>query len=334
MARMMRVGAIFGFLFSTAFAPLASAETLFNLGGKAWTKAELSPAEQQRIYDIEHERFEKMQGLVDDVVFNMWLNEEVKRTNSTRAKVEGDFIKVKEASDKEAKDWFDKNKERIPYPFEQIKGEIKKLLANEKIQEKRTKVVADYKKKSKFAPALSEPAAPVVQIASDGFPSMGPATAKVTIVEFADYQCPHCKMAADALKKVMGKMKDSVRLVYMDFPINPSGISLTVAHGAVCAEEQKKFWEYNAKAFDMQKTLSNESAVAIAKELKLDETAFGACMASNRPAEKVAKAKAEGERLGVTGTPAIYINGVRETHVHTAEEIEAAITKAIKGAST
>ena len=332
MARMMRVGVVF--LATMGFASLASAETLFTLGGKSWTKAELSPAQQQQMYDIDHERFEKMQRFVDDVIFNMWLNDEVKRTGSTRAKVEEDFTKVKEASDKEAKDWFDKNKDRIPYPFEQIKGEIKKLLANEKIQEKRTKVVADYKKKNNFSPAATEPAAPVVQIASDGFPSMGPATAKVTIVEFADYQCPHCKMAADALKKVMGKMKDRVRLVYMDFPINPSGISLTVAHGAVCADEQKKFWEYNAKAFDMQKSLANESPMAIAKELKLDEAAFGACMASTRPAEKVAKAKAEGERLGVTGTPAIYINGVRAAHAHTPEEIEAAINKAIKGAST
>jgi protein-disulfide isomerase len=65
----------------------------------------------------------------------------------------------------------------------------------------------------------------------------------VTIVEFADYQCPHCKIAAESLKKVTEKFKGKVRLVFMDYPINPSGISRAVAEASHCALEQGKFWE-------------------------------------------------------------------------------------------
>jgi len=312
----------------------ANAQSVFSLGGKEYAVKDLGVSHQQAWFDVENERFEKSKRIVDDIVFDMYVEAEAKKAGKSKETFEEDFAKVKEATDKDAKVWFDKNKDRVPYPYEQIKGEIKKLLASELIQEKRAKALEDYKKKNKFAFTMTGPVAPVVQIATAGFPSRGPDNARVTIVEFADYQCPHCKAAATAMKGVVAKMKDKVRLIYLDFPINPSGISLTVAHGAVCADEQKKFWEYHHLAFDKQSTLTKDSPAALAKELKLDEAAFSTCMGSARPAERVAKAKAEGERLGVQGTPAIYINGVRMTHAPTEEEITKHVNEALKGTAS
>ncbi len=97
-----------------------------------------------------------------------------------------------------------------------------------------------------------------------------------------------------------------------------SGISRTVALGAVCVDEQGKYWEYNNAAYQQQSTLSYENHMVLADILSLDKEVFAQCMASDRPETRVAKGEAEAERLGLTGTPAIFVNGkaVRPTDLH------------------
>ncbi|MEZ5449825.1 MAG: thioredoxin domain-containing protein [Thiolinea sp.] len=145
----------------------------------------------------------------------------------------------------------------------------------------------------------------------EGLPAKGPEDAKVVLVEFADYQCPHCKHAGDALKPIAEQFKDDLRIVYADFPINRSGVSRKVAEGAACAFQQDKFWEYNALAFDSQRDLKADSAKKLAEELKLDMEAFDKCLASDYPAQQVARGEEEGKRLGVDATPSLFLNGRR-----------------------
>ena len=149
------------------------------------------------------------------------------------------ILDVKEPSERALKAWYESYKTRIPpnYKFEEIKGEIAKIVKQEEMHKKREDLVSKIKREKKFASNLAKPEAPVVEIKTEGFPSKGKDNAKVTIVEFADYQCPHCKVAADSLKKVMDKFKDKVKFVFLDYPINPSGISRVVAEASHCAME-------------------------------------------------------------------------------------------------
>jgi protein-disulfide isomerase len=165
-----------------------------------------------------------------------------------------------------------------------------------------------------------------LQIQTEGFPRKGKDDAKVTIVEFADYQCPHCKIAAESLKKVSEKFKNKVRLVYIDYPINPSGVSRAVAEASHCADEQGKFWDFHYKAFESQDKLDKESPLKLAKDVKLDEAKFKACMDLAKGKAMVDKAFAEGSRIGVGGTPYLVINGRRYLGAHTVE----AITKEVE----
>lgn len=317
-------------VFGAATSYASSDQPLFTYKGKPWKSADLSPGSQQAAFEVEQEHFEKLKRVADAAVFDMHIAELAKAKNKTPQEIEKDLIKVKEPSDSEAKSWFEKNKARIPYPFDQIKGEIKRLINAEQTQGKRQELVNKIKKEGKFSLAVNEPVAPVLQIDTLGYPATGNSKAKVKVVEFADYQCPHCREAAEVMKKLIPRYRDRVQFVYMDFPINPSGVSRVVAEGATCAAGQNKFWEFHDLAFSKQTTLNKDSAVVLAKELKLDEKAFDVCMKSGKAAALVEQSKQEAERLGVTGTPALYVNGKRQLVAHTEADMSAMLEKALK----
>lgn len=326
-------------LFGTAPAvgalPLgAGTKEIFSYRGQKYDAERLSPAAKQSLYDMRREYWERYEAFVDEVILDLHVEELVKKSGKARLVIEDELFHASEPSDKEVADWYDGNRNRLPpgYKLEQIAGDIRTLLKGEQKKKKRDELIAKLKRDGKAKMAFEEPLAPKHAIASDGYPAKGAAKAKVTIVEFADYQCPHCQAAGDVLAKLVTKYADQVRLVFMDFPLNQSGISLVVAHGAVCADEQGRFWDYHAAAFKDQGELTADSPGKLATTLKLDVDKFKACMATDKPAQRVAKAKAEGERVGVDATPTIYLNG---QHVRGYEEaeLEREIAKAIAGAA-
>ena len=177
---------------------------------------------------------------------------------------------------------------------------------------------------------MPKPIAPKVNINSAGYPTKGKKGAKVTIVEFADYQCPHCKNASAEMKNIMKKYGDRVQLVYMDFPVNRSGISTRVAEGGVCADKQGKFWSYHDSAFASQSSLNNSSPTKIAEQLGLNMKDFSQCLASAKTKSKVAAAKAEAQRLGVSSTPTFFVNGERLMLQDFQRDMGDAIERALK----
>lgn len=303
----------------------AGAQELFKYQGKVYRESDLPPALRQSMFELDRQRYETVSRVVDSYLLELYVKEEAQKKGKKQEEMEETLFKGKDVSEKDAQKWFDENKNRLGgRSFETIKGEVIKFL-NMQEQEKVQKVVLDkLKKQGTFQLAISEPIMPEVSIASEGYPSKG--SGKVTIVEFADYGCPHCKHAAESLKKVVEKHKNNVRLVYMDFPLNSSGVSNQISYGAVCADEQKKFWDYHYMAFENQGSLSKESPLEFAKKLKLDLKKFETCLGSAGPKEKVEFSRNEGERIGVGGTPSIYING-RKQFGYDQETLEAELKK-------
>ncbi len=308
------------------------AEGIFSFGGKNYTEKDLSPAQQQQMYEIAIQNYEQTKSAVDSFIFDLHLDEEAKKQNKSRVDLEKKLLEVKEPSEKAMKAWYESNKNRIPptYQFDQIKGEIAKIISQEETKKKRDELIDKIKKAKKFSFAMSAPIAPFVDLNIEGFPAKGKDGAKVTVVEFADFQCPHCKQASESLKKVTEKFKDKIKFVYLDFPINPSGISKAVAEGGHCAAEQGKYWEYHYKAFDGQSSLDKESPGKLAKELKLDEAKFKTCLDGTKAKALVEKGRLEGERIGVSGTPYLLINGRRYLGAHTYEALTKEIETSLK----
>lgn len=302
----------------------ALSQELFSLGGKSYSEKDLTPAQGQQVFEVKMQSYDQMKAIVDGIIFDNYVNDEAKKQNKPRADVETKLLGGgKEPSEKATKAWFEANKNRIPpnYKFDDIKSEIAKIVKQEEMRKRRDDLIEKIKKEKKFTLNMTKPDAPVVDIKIDGFPSKGKDSAKVTIIEFADYQCPHCKIAADSLKKVKEKYKDKVRLVFLDYPINPSGVSRSVAEASHCAMEQGKFWEFHYAAFNAQATLDKDSPIKLARELKLDEQKFKSCVDAARGKVVVDRAFVEGERIGVSGTPYLLINGRRYMGAHTVEAI-------------
>jgi protein-disulfide isomerase len=304
--------------------------SLFSFKGKSYSVKDLSPALQQQVFDLEAEHFQKTSQVIDSAILEMHIAGLANAQKKSKEAIEQSLFTSKEPNEKETKEWYEQNKARLPhgYKFEQIKGDIKKLLQGEQQRKQRDDLIAKLKKQNKFELALNAPISPKVEINFAGFPFKGNEKAALTLVEFADFQCPHCKEAGDILKKLMKKYASKVRLYYLDFPINRSGVSRLVAHGGYCAQKQDKYWQYHDMAFDRQKTLSKDSPEAIAKELKLDLAKFKTCYESPEAKKHVEKAQAEGTRVGVGGTPTLFLNG-QKIRGHHLEDIEGAIEKAL-----
>ncbi len=161
------------------------------------------------------------------------------------------------------------------------------------------------------------------------FASWGPADAKVTIVEFSDFQCPFCRRAAFTIKPLLGEFRRQVRLVFVNYPLDHScnpqvghsmhPVACLAAKGALCAGEKGKFWEFHDLVFENQKKLSRSILLSLAKQAGLEEEWFNLCLVDPQTEGVLAAEVQEGAKFGVRGTPAIYING-RPFHDWTSPE--------------
>jgi protein-disulfide isomerase len=149
----------------------------------------------------------------------------------------------------------------------------------------------------------------------DGNPTKGPTDAAVTVVEFADFQCPHCRELYEALKAVETQYPQ-VRFVYKDFPLtNIHPWAQTAALGARCAYQQspEAFWKMHNAIFDNQDVISAENVwdklVGFATDEGLNVDTFKACLSSPDAQKAVDANHADGVALDVNSTPTVYVNG-------------------------
>ncbi len=139
---------------------------------------------------------------------------------------------------------------------------------------------------------------------------IGNKNAKVTLVEFSDFQCPFCSQFKPAVDQALKDYKDKVRVVYKHYPLSSiHPMAAKAAEAAECAGDQKKFWEMHDKLFANQSTLSVDNFKVWAKELGLKESTFNTCLDGGKKASKVAADQKYGDTIGVTGTPSSFVNG-------------------------
>jgi protein-disulfide isomerase len=140
-------------------------------------------------------------------------------------------------------------------------------------------------------------------------PSKGNPNAPVTIVEFADFQCPHCGEQAPHLDKFVDSRKQDVRFVFKFYVLGKFPNSENAARAAIAAGKQGKFWEMHHKIFANQQRLDQQGLDQMAKELNLDVTRLHADMQLPETQAKIAQDHKLGEDLKIEGTPSIFING-------------------------
>ena len=158
-----------------------------------------------------------------------------------------------------------------------------------------------------------------IELDTQNRPYWGNAESKVVLVEFSDFECPFCKLAAFNLKPMLTDYKNKIKLVYLHYPLDqscnthmPKSLHIhacKLSYATQCAAEQGKFWEYHDETFDLQPKFSESSYEEIAKKLGLNLDNFRACMQSPKTASLVASDIEQGQKVGLEGTPSIYLNG-------------------------
>lgn len=151
-----------------------------------------------------------------------------------------------------------------------------------------------------------------VEVSIDDDAVKGDKNAKVTIVEFSDFQCPYCgRFALQTLPSIRKDYVDTgkVKIVFRDFPLSFHENAQKASEAAECAGEQGKYWEMHDKLFQNQQALDVESLKKYAKEIGLDTAKFNNCLDSGSMASEVKKDFNDGVAYGVTGTPSFFING-------------------------
>ncbi len=171
------------------------------------------------------------------------------------------------------------------------------------------KIVASARDKGLIVNHMPKPVEPRVHIEDEGNPAMGPRDAKVTIVEFADYQCPACARMVPSLLNVMKKFEGKVRWVYHDFPLDFHHEAMPAAIAAKCAGEQGRYFDAHNILFKNSSRLGEPVYTGLVGDLSLDGQAFADCRANPKTREQVERNISTGNRLNLPGTPTYYING-------------------------
>lgn len=274
--------------------------------------------------ELDAQMFDQRKQALDQMLVRKLVEQKAKSENLTPEALWKREVteKVKKPTDAEMKQFYDEQSKRQPLPpFEQVKEQIAQYMERPAMQAAQNAYVDQLKKELKVEVNLKPPR---VEVAAEG-PSKGPATAPITIVEFSDFECPYCSKAEDTVKQVMKAYDGKVRLVYRDFPLPFHPHAEKASEAAQCAADQGKYWEMHEKLFSNQQKLEEPALKGYAKDLGLDQGKFDKCLDGGDKAKVVEANKAAGSKVGVTGTPAFFINGYQLTGAQPFEEFKSLI---------
>ncbi len=283
-------------------------EPVATIGGEKVTLGELEASVTRQLMSLRQQRQEVLEKGLDKYLSNQVLIREAKARGVTMAELLDQEVlpKVETATDADVDAFYARNKDRVVGTKEQIAPRIKEYLA----QQRRQQALDDYTAtlRAKYAvKVLLEPLRASVD--SKDAPARGAAGVPITLVEFGDFQCPYCRALEPTLEQVLKSYSSKVRLVFRQFPLPTHSEAAKAAEASLCAREQNKFWELHDRMYSRQEALKVDALKAAAGQLGMDAERFGRCLDSGKYEAAVKADLAAGEQAGVTGTPALFVNG-------------------------
>ena len=264
-------------------ANLSRFEILATVAGKQISAESYESANKITVSEIEADVYEHARESLEEIVYSDLLGAEAKAQG-----IDAGALRGREVTDK-MKEFTDEERAKLEDAL-------------------RRKLFQKYN--AKF---LLKEIAPIVQnISTDDDPAQGKITSPVTIVMFTDFECPGCAATHPALKQVITEYADKIRFVVRDFPlvnIHEHAFQAAVAAGA--ANAQGKFFEYIEILYNNQKALDALSLKKYAADLGLNLKQFEADLANQKIADEVRKDMEDGKRYGLSGTPTVFVNGVK-----------------------
>jgi protein-disulfide isomerase len=276
------------------------------------TKEELFNGIRSDIYEQEKKIFDiKFNRLKQLILEKLIAQDPSSKGQASEAYLEKKFASRLKISKKEI-DQFIKDK-KIPanHLNDQLKDRIKTFLKNEKLKGLVDTFIGEKTGKSGVEVYFQKPSRPTFNVSVGDAPLYGDKSAKVSIVEFSDFQCPFCSKALPILSELKKKYGNKINVAFKHFPLPFHKQAEKASVASMCAHEQgnDKFWKYHDHLFQHQNELAPEQLKAAAKKLGLDTAKFDDCLDNNKYLAFVRKNIEEGEKIGVRSTPTFYVNG-------------------------
>ena len=303
------------------------ARVLATIKGESITAGEVEDSLLPLIFDVQEQVFKLRKNELELSINDALLTQEAqKRKITVEALLEAE-VKPKPVTEQEAQAFYDQNKDRVSGAFAETKDAIKQYLEQNELRRAERTFVEKLRATATIQTFLVAPESPVFAISTNDQPSLGSADAPVTIVAFTDYQCPSCAAMHPVLEQLVKEYGNKVRLVTRDFPLSQHAEAFKAAEAAEAAREQGKYWEYIQILLRNQSALSVEKLKGYASELALDRTRFDTALDTGKFTESVQRDVEDGMKLGINGTPTIFING-RRVSAKGYEELKAIVDAA------
>jgi predicted DsbA family dithiol-disulfide isomerase len=280
------------------------------VAGQPIYEEDILPRIEGELYRLRSEEYEVKSRALEKLINEKLLEAEAKKRNLSREKLleqEADS-KVPVPTDPEVEAIYEAQRARIGRPLADVKEQLRRAIQEARKERARD----DYLDRLRAAAEVSiflRP--PKIEVTYDPARFRGPSDAPVVIVEFSDFQCPFCLRAVPTVQAVLDKYGSRVAHAYRDFPLDElHPQARKAAEAAHCAAAQGKFWEYRQLLFDSFGKLDRKTLSAHARAIGLTLPSFDTCLDSGEYADAVQKDYEEGQRLGVNGTPAFFVNGI------------------------
>jgi protein-disulfide isomerase len=290
---------------SVGMAAAQDSEVVSEIQGEKITRAQLHAQEAGMLLQARYDFYKAEQKALDELIAQRLLEAEAGRQHLSvdeLLKREVDS-KVKDLTEEQLHTVYDVIAPKES--FEAMRSKIQESVRAQRVQKARVAYLDSLREKANVLVLLAPPSA---DFAVGDAARLGPASAPVQLVEFADFECPYCIKVHPELQRLKAEFGDRISLVYKDFPLPMHAHAQKAAEAARCAGTQDKFWQYHDRLFS-SKQIDVPQLKQFAADLGLDVAKFNACLDSGQQAAAVQKDAAEAQKIGLSATPSFFLNG-------------------------
>jgi protein-disulfide isomerase len=281
-------------------------EVVAVIDGVTVTQSDLEQKEAAKLLRARDQYYLAQRDALNQLVDDMLLEAQARREGVTVDKLLDLHVNstVKDPTEDQLQVYYEGLQTDSPYSVARPK--ILETIRQRRTAKARAEYLATLHTAANVVVLLQPPAA---DVAIGKSPALGSADAPVQVIEFADYECPYCQKIDPDLKKLRDEFKGQLVFAFKDFPLPMHKHAEKAAEAARCAAHQGKFWEYHDVLFEKNSGLEPTQLKEYARTLGLDSAKFDSCLDSGGEAAAIQQDVEEGNRLGLTGTPSLFING-------------------------
>lgn len=299
-----------------------------HIGDRAISLQELDAAGGRPLYDLAEQLYESRVRALYQLLSTELLNREANARGLTAQQLTDQEIvpKSAEVSDAEIDAFLKTQGSKVPNDA-RGRQQARVYLGMKRQSDAKRAFVTQLFQKYQVRVALTAPPPPPPEtVLGPMDPVLGKPEAPVTIVAFSDYRCPYCRDLSQTLDQLLERHPDDVRVVYRNYPLHDDSAAL--AQAALCAADQGKFAPYHQNVF--ARNAGAKDVAAIAVDVGLDLPSFDACIKDERHRSRIDDDMKEGQRLGISGTPTLFVAGQRLRGAQSLERLTSAVQQALR----